>query len=130
MELIYMGRRDKMQIIAAQTLWDTIVTEVLPDASISAQSARTRATKSAVTVNFGSTAGRKRGVNAQVLADARRVVEAVIRFSNASPREALNWMRTQKLPGYDNKTALELIAVGRADAVMAALSAVEAGVHS
>lgn len=119
-----------MPIISDQTLWDTIVTEVLPDASISAPRVRTRATKSAVTVNFGSAAGRKRGVNAQVLADARRVVEAVIRFSNASPAEALNWMRTQKLPEYDNKTPLELIAVGRVDAVIATLSAVEAGVHS
>ncbi|MBJ7578116.1 hypothetical protein JHC09_09475 [Devosia sp. MC532] len=118
-----------MQIIAAQTLWDIIVTEVLSDASISAPSLKARAKKSAIIVNFGSTASRKPGVNARVLADARRVVEAVIRFGDVSPTEALNWMRTQKLPGY-NKTAIELIAASRADAVLATLNAVEVGVHA
>lgn len=54
----------------------------------------------------------------------------VVRPRFASDDQAREWYRSQKLPGFSGATAMQLVAHGRADEVLAYIAAVDAGVHA
>lgn len=65
----------------------------------------------------------------------RRLREMLEILNKAEPRFgapllACAWYRSAPLPGFDGWTAMQLVRAGRADEVLEAIDAVDAGVHA
>lgn len=62
----------------------------------------------------------------------RQLVEILNRLEPrfGSALIAYAWYRSEPLPGFDGQTAMQLVRDGRADAVMAYIDAIDAGVHA
>ena len=65
----------------------------------------------------------------------RRLREMVEVLNKVEPRFgsallAYAWYRSEPLPGFDGRTAMQLVREGRASDVLDAIDAVDAGVHA
>lgn len=54
----------------------------------------------------------------------------VLRHRFSTTEDARHWMESGKVPGYGDRSAMDLIAEGHADWVCEVIEALDAGVHS
>lgn len=95
---------------------------------------RTTSDEVARTVGLGRDAVQRRD---RIRSDRtqRRLREMLEILNKAEPRFgapllAYAWYRSAPLPGFDGWTAMQLVRAGRADEVLEAIDAVDAGVHA
>lgn len=99
-----------------------------------AQALRTTSDEIARTAGLGKDAVQRK---ARIGSDKtqRRLREMVEVLNKVEPRFgsallAYAWYRSEPLPGFDGRTAMQLVREGRASDVLDAIDAVDAGVHA
>jgi len=97
-------------------------------------SLRTSAEEIAMTVGLGKDALQRR---TRIASDKtqRRLRELVEVLNKVYPRfgstlMAYAWYRSEPLPGFDGRTAMQLVQEGKAQQVLEYIDAVDAGVHA
>jgi hypothetical protein len=62
--------------------------------------------------------------------EASRVILSIIEPRFASAAAAYAWFRLEPLKGFSGLTAVQLVAEGRAEAVLEYVEAIDAGIHA
>jgi uncharacterized protein (DUF2384 family) len=95
---------------------------------------RTSSEEIAMTVGLGKDALQRR---ARIQSDRtqRRLRELVELLNKVEPRfgselMAYAWLRSEPLPGFDGRTAMQLVQAGKAQQVLDYIDAVDAGVYA
>ena len=95
---------------------------------------RTSAEEVALTVGLGKDALQRR-IRISSVKTQRRLRELIEVLNKVEPRfgselMAYAWYRSEPLPGFDGRTAMQLVQEGKAQQVLAYIDAVDAGVFT